>query len=271
MAKLFISYTRRRDADSKFANNLRNWLIEQGHAPWMDVYNIPAGANWDDEIDKALHAGDAVLGVVSSSSVDSDNVKNEWASAQDDDRLELYLLRIEDCEIPYRFYRMDYIDFTKEPQAGWTRLQTTLSQRFPAPGKQQPGVGKPKSAKSRNLLMNPIMWAAVGGTTLLVIVLIVIAVLSNGNNNGGGSAADNAESFVANFFSSDIDGALTYVCAEQDNNTRAVHQTLNDTLFFSGLTVTAQNIQCSEQGANQVQCNYTLVYSSGINEPVVVQ
>jgi hypothetical protein len=275
MANLFISYTRRRDADSQFANNLRKWLMEQGHAPWMDVYNIPAGANWDDEIDKALYAGDAVLGVVSSASVESDNVKNEWASAQDDDRLELYLLLIEQCEIPYRFYRLDYIDFTKDPQVGWGRLHTTLQQRFPTAA-ARPASGKPKkpTAKSRPLFMNPIVWAGAGFVSLIVLALIVIALLAGGNNNGdgtSGSAAGNAEAFVTNFFAGQIDSALNYVCPGQQAATRNAFNNAVNALILSGTDLTVQNVECAELGESLVQCSYTLTYTNGLSQPVVVQ
>lgn len=260
MAKIFISYTRRRDADSRFANDLRSWLTQQGHAPWMDVYNIPAGANWDDEIDKALYAGDAVLGIVSSASVESDNVKNEWASAQDDERLELYLLRIEECEIPYRFYRMDYIDFTREPQAGWTRLQTTLSQRFPVQG-VKPASDSRKAVKSRSCLRNPLVWIGVGFTSLLLVAAIVFAVVANAGNNR--KTEENAEAFLTRFFSGDINGAVNYVCVEQEIPTRNVFNNAVLTLQLTNADVRAQNVSCTSDGGSQVQCTYTLIYTDG--------
>lgn len=125
MTKVFISYTRRNDYDKQFAESVRSWLINDGFDVWMDVHDIPSGAHWDTEIDNALKDSDVVLGLVSPASVDSDNVKNEWAWALQRDKLQLALLA--DCDIPHRFVRIDYIDFRKQNQDSWRRLHDTLT------------------------------------------------------------------------------------------------------------------------------------------------
>ncbi|MCB9461813.1 MAG: toll/interleukin-1 receptor domain-containing protein [Anaerolineaceae bacterium] len=129
MTKVFISYTRRNDYDKQFAETVRSWLLNDGFDVWMDVHDIPSGAHWDTEIDNALQSCDVVLGLVSPESVNSDNVKNEWAWALQRDKLQLALLA--DCDIPHRFVRIDYIDFRKQNPDSWRRLHDALTQAGP--------------------------------------------------------------------------------------------------------------------------------------------
>ena len=75
----FISYAR---ADEAFARRLYNDLAASGVEPWLDRYDIPPGAIWDAEIQRALNACSHVLVVVSGASVGSNNVHAEWNYAE---------------------------------------------------------------------------------------------------------------------------------------------------------------------------------------------
>jgi tetratricopeptide (TPR) repeat protein len=74
-ATTFISYSRK---DETFALRLYNDLSAAGVRPWLDRYDIPPGAIWDDEIQRGLNAVSHVLVLVSKASVASDNVHAEW-------------------------------------------------------------------------------------------------------------------------------------------------------------------------------------------------
>ncbi|HLU09948.1 MAG TPA: toll/interleukin-1 receptor domain-containing protein, partial [Oceanobacillus sp.] len=73
--QIFISYKRE---NQSFAEELREQLIAWGYRTWMDIYDIPKGAYWPDEIDAGLQASDVVIGVMSPQAIQSRNVKNEW-------------------------------------------------------------------------------------------------------------------------------------------------------------------------------------------------
>ena len=127
--RIFISYAR---DDVAFARDLRERLLALGHAPWMDLFDIPAGARWPDEIDRALRSADAIIGVMSPASMASENVKNEWDWAIANSR-RLILLLIEPCEIPFHYVSRNYIDLTNDQAGGLAALASAVEARD-APG-----------------------------------------------------------------------------------------------------------------------------------------
>ena len=127
---IFISYAR---DDVAFARDLRERLLALGHAPWMDLFDIPAGVRWPDEIDRALRSADAIIGVMSPASMASENVKNEWDWAIANSR-RLILLLTEPCEIPFHYVSRNYIDLTSDQAGGLAALASAIeSQDPPAP------------------------------------------------------------------------------------------------------------------------------------------
>jgi predicted ATPase len=121
-SRIFLSYSRH---DQEFARHLHRWLIDQGHRPWIDVFDIPAGARWPDEIDRALRSSDVVLGVMSASALESPNVKNEWDWAIANDR-RLILARVEPCAVPFHYISINYVDFTDGHDAAFDLLARSL-------------------------------------------------------------------------------------------------------------------------------------------------
>jgi pimeloyl-ACP methyl ester carboxylesterase len=104
----FISYHR---DDAEIARRVREQLLAHGASTWMDEFDIPVGAYWPDEIDRGLAASDTVIGILSSSSVDSRNVKNEWDWAIQNAK-RLVLLQVEPCVIPHRYVSINLIEAT---------------------------------------------------------------------------------------------------------------------------------------------------------------
>ena len=119
---IFISYAR---DDVAFARDLRERLLALGHGPWMDLFDIPAGARWPSEIDRALKSSDIIIGLMSPAAVASENVMNEWDWAIANDR-RLVLLLIEICEIPFHYVSRNYIDFVPGREAGYAQLEQAL-------------------------------------------------------------------------------------------------------------------------------------------------
>ena len=106
----FISYSR---ANSDFAVRLAKDLKEAGHDIWLDQLDIPTGARWDDELEKALNNCTTFLIILSPESIESQNVKDEIGFAIDEGKHILPVM-IKECEVPFRLRRFQYVDFTKD-------------------------------------------------------------------------------------------------------------------------------------------------------------
>lgn len=107
----FISYSR---INSEFAVRLAKDLKSAGYDVWLDQLDISAGARWDDEIGKALETSDTFMIVLSPESIQSQNVKDEIGYAIDAGKNILPVV-IQNCNIPYRLRRFQYVDFTGKP------------------------------------------------------------------------------------------------------------------------------------------------------------
>src|SRR5262249_43570142 len=122
MARVFISYNRE---DSLFAARLRDYLPGLGYDTWLDVDDIPKGVYWPDAVDEGLRASDSVVGVMTPESVASRNVKNEWDWALDNDK-PLLLLRLRQAPVPHRYISLNYIECSRDEEAGFAQLNAAL-------------------------------------------------------------------------------------------------------------------------------------------------
>jgi hypothetical protein len=120
---VFICYSRK---DSDFAVKLATNLKNRGVAIWLDQWDIPLGANWNREIEKALKKSTRLLLVLSPSSVNSDEVQCEWLSALDEKRVVVPIL-YRQCDIPMRLKPIQYIDFTSRSPDDKTGLDQILN------------------------------------------------------------------------------------------------------------------------------------------------
>lgn len=105
----FISYSRR---DKEFALELARELRAAGCLIWLDQLDIPTGARWDDEVEKALREHENFLIILTPASVSSENVKDEIGYAIDHAKRIMPVL-LEQCDVPLRLRRFQYVDFTK--------------------------------------------------------------------------------------------------------------------------------------------------------------
>ncbi|HSL31756.1 MAG TPA: TIR domain-containing protein [Anaerolineales bacterium] len=104
----FISYSR---VNKNFALKLAHELKAAGFPIWLDQLDIPAGARWDDEIEKALRECGIFLTILTPDSIASENAKDEIGYAIDHGKRILPVL-LEECDIPLRLRRFQYVDFT---------------------------------------------------------------------------------------------------------------------------------------------------------------
>jgi hypothetical protein len=107
MKRIFISYSRQNE---EFALELATALSRAGADVWIDVENIPAGMNWSNAIQEGLDTADAMLVVLSGSSMESRNVQDEWQYFMDSGA-PVIPVRWEDCKVHFQLHRLQYIDF----------------------------------------------------------------------------------------------------------------------------------------------------------------
>jgi hypothetical protein len=104
----FISYSR---INKEFAVKLAKELKAAGFPVWLDQLDIPAGARWDDEIEKALRECRIFMAILTPASIASENAKDEIGYAIDHGK-RIFPVLLQECEIPLRLRRFQYVDFT---------------------------------------------------------------------------------------------------------------------------------------------------------------
>lgn len=104
----FISYSR---SNKDFASKLAKELRTAGYPIWFDLFDIPTGSRWDDEVEKALQESSIFMIILTPASIASANVKDEIGFAIDHGKRILPIL-LENCDVPLRIRRFQYVDFT---------------------------------------------------------------------------------------------------------------------------------------------------------------
>lgn len=164
----FISYSRRnKEFAAKFAKELRS----AGYPIWFDLFDILTGVRWDDEVEKALRESSIFVIVLTPASIASENVKDEIGYAIDNGKRILPIL-LEQCEVPFRLRRFQYVDFTtKSFEEGFESAKELLSglineESTPIPAKNSTvenqtthkakyvGYAQVKPASSRKLIVS---------------------------------------------------------------------------------------------------------------------
>ncbi len=108
--RAFISYSR---INKEFATKLTKELRSAGYPVWFDQLDIPTGSRWDDEVEKALRECSIFLIILTPASIASENVKDEIGYAIDHGKRILPIL-LENCDVPLRLRRFQYVDFTNK-------------------------------------------------------------------------------------------------------------------------------------------------------------
>jgi len=108
---IFVSYS---SSDRPFAMHLAEKLEQLGARIWIDQHHIQLGEDWDNSIEKALDSSDTLLLIISSTAVDSENVKDEVSIAIQENK-RLVPILIAPCELPMRWKRKHYADFVSQP------------------------------------------------------------------------------------------------------------------------------------------------------------
>jgi TIR domain len=127
--KTFFSYSR---ADAEFALKLAKDLRDAGANVWLDQLDIAPGLRWDAEIEKALHAAQNMLVILSAKAIASNNVMDEISFALEEGKRVIPIL-VSECTIPFRIKRLQHIDFSKNYDDGINQLLKALELNKPKP------------------------------------------------------------------------------------------------------------------------------------------
>src|SRR5579864_7827508 len=182
----FVSYSRK---DLAFVQKLVKDLKAGGATVWLDKSDIEAGTEWDRAVQLALTSCQQMLLVLSPTSAASDNVLDEITVAIRTQKTILPIL-YQDCEVPIRVSRLQYIDFRgdyseamadllrqlKSHQAGLSQAQASgpaVSSESPSPHAVVPAPGKPKSRR----------WIWVTAAAAVVIIWAVIHFSGSGSDS----------------------------------------------------------------------------------------
>ena len=159
--EVFISYSTK---DTDIANALLEVLESYGLNCWMAPRNIPKGAQWAEEIDKAIQNARVFVVIISSHSVESKQVPKEIALAVTACE-SIFPFRIDDTGLQgtFRYYLSDYqfTDATSDAKQKMTELAETicssLGKPIPErePEKKEISEEKPEPAVSSALQMTP--------------------------------------------------------------------------------------------------------------------
>ena len=107
---IFISYGRQ---DSReLANRLRDDLRAVGHSVWLDVAEIPGGANWSQQVEEAIEHCDLALALLSHSSYTSQWCRAEQLRAIRKGKRVIPVLVQADAERPLHLEHLNYLSFT---------------------------------------------------------------------------------------------------------------------------------------------------------------
>lgn len=191
--RAFISYSR---INKEFATKLTKGLRAAGYPVWFDQLDIPTGARWDDEVEKALRECSIFMVILTPSSIASENVKDEIGYAIDHGKRILPVL-LEDCDVPLRLRRFQYVDFTaKNFEEGFASAKELLGDLIgevsvPVPAKtpvveaaveSKPAPVKAKPAPAAATQKKPVSLGLIIGIVAVVVLVvggIGISALSN--------------------------------------------------------------------------------------------
>ena len=139
--------------DKAVVRNLWARLRSEGHLPWLDEQALLPGQDWQLEIRKAVRQSQIVLVCLSKTSVNkSGYVQKEIrfaldaADEQPEGTIFLIPVRLEECEVPERLTRWQWVDLFQPD--GYERLLGALETApTSAPASTPPATAAPQAAR----------------------------------------------------------------------------------------------------------------------------
>lgn len=132
MTKIFVSYSRR---DLDVANRLTDALEHAGHQAWIDRQDIRSGADWQEEIVRAIQDAEYFVLLLSPDSVTSADVLKELTLA-DRERKRFFPALLRGVDVPksmqYALVNLQTVDLFQNFDTGVARLLDALQAAEPA-------------------------------------------------------------------------------------------------------------------------------------------
>ncbi len=156
-AMTFISYARQQET---LARRFYNDLAVAGVSVWLDRYDIPPGAVWDDAIQQGLEACRYVLILVSQAAITSRNVHAEWNYADTRQKKLLPVLcePLDPQQIPFRLHTANWVNLT---EVHYDTALKNLLMVLPASGTPNPSAApEPEHARPTYPIPDPVAAAA---------------------------------------------------------------------------------------------------------------
>ena len=117
--RVFISHSSK---DKPLAISISVDIANQGHAPWLDEWQIAAGESIPVKISEGLENSDYVLVLMSKASMESGWVEAEWMTKYWDEvrdrKVRVIPVMLEDCGIPTLLRGKKYADFRSDYSHG---------------------------------------------------------------------------------------------------------------------------------------------------------
>jgi formylglycine-generating enzyme required for sulfatase activity len=187
--------------DKPAVRDLYRRLRSDGIAPWLAEEDLLPGQDWQLEIPKAVRSSDAVIICLSSRAITKAGyVQKEIkyaldvADEQPEGAIFLIPVRLEECEVPERLQRWQWVDFFQEK--GYDRLLRALRQRAehlqstPHYEQLQAATARQKRVEvltlGRRILRRPPrrprerpawLWPVVGGVAVLLVAIGIAAIV----------------------------------------------------------------------------------------------
>jgi len=138
--KVFLCHA---SGDKPAVRDLYHRLRSDGIVPWLDEEDLLPGQDWQLEIPKAVRSSDAVIICLSSRAITKagyvqKEIKDALDAADEQPEGTIFLipLRLEECEVPERLRRWQWVDLFQEK--GYERLLRALRARA-----ESLGLGRP--------------------------------------------------------------------------------------------------------------------------------
>lgn len=116
--KVFISYSR---SDLSFATDIYWFLRKNNCNPWMDIYDLVPGQDWEIEINHSIKTADYFIACLSRNSVSKRGyVQKELKEAISvleqipDGEIYIIPVRIDDCLLPFSLAKRQWLDWSTE-------------------------------------------------------------------------------------------------------------------------------------------------------------
>ncbi|MEP6583756.1 MAG: toll/interleukin-1 receptor domain-containing protein [Ginsengibacter sp.] len=164
-ANYFFSYSRK---DADFVKKLATDLKKTGASVWLDQLDIAPGSPWDDSIQNALNGSQGLIVILSDDSVKSKNVMDEVSYAMSQGKKVVPLV-IEECPVPFRLARLQYIDFKGDYDSSFANLLNALNTPDAQPLQS--------STQSTNKSYSPEAKKSSLKTFILPVIILAVALI----------------------------------------------------------------------------------------------